>query len=249
MDSKCLFWDFDFGWAGSNHDWSVFQKTEIGKKFLHGKFKPYKLIGNATYPMRPCFILPFKGSKSGLSREKQYWNFIQSSTMMVVERAFGILKRRWQILLKRIDIPLHNVPDVVIACICLHNLGLIYTDGFDMRWAKQTEEEIEKTRVGVFGKFHNNDMFHIVKTSIKQMQSLQKPKVSIQQIVEDGSDYGSSGDKLEDSSRTKKHKEKKIKMMLFETTKFHESMAQIFYDAMVQKHGDATLPTSEEDSE
>ena len=24
VDSKCLFWDFDFGWAGSNHDWSVF---------------------------------------------------------------------------------------------------------------------------------------------------------------------------------------------------------------------------------
>ena len=94
IDSKCLFWDFDFGWAGSNHDWSVFQKTEIGKRFLQGKFKPYKLIGDAAYPVRPCFILPFKGSKSGLSREKHYWNFIQSSTRMAVERAFGILKGR-----------------------------------------------------------------------------------------------------------------------------------------------------------
>ena len=70
VDSKCLFWDFDFGWAGSNHDWSVFQRTQIGKKFLQGKFKSYKLIGDASYPMKPCFILPFKGSKSGLSREK-----------------------------------------------------------------------------------------------------------------------------------------------------------------------------------
>jgi hypothetical protein len=34
VDSKCLFWDFDFGWAGSNHDWSVFQRTEIDKKLL-----------------------------------------------------------------------------------------------------------------------------------------------------------------------------------------------------------------------
>ena len=67
VDSKCLFWDFDFGWVGSNHDWLMFQKTEIGKKIFQRKFKPNKFIGDATYPMRPCFILSFKGSKSGLS--------------------------------------------------------------------------------------------------------------------------------------------------------------------------------------
>ena len=68
----------------------MFQRTEIGKKFLEGKFKPYKLIGDAAYLMRLCFILSFKGSKSGLSPEKQ-WNFIQFNTKMAVERAFGIL--------------------------------------------------------------------------------------------------------------------------------------------------------------
>jgi len=34
VNSKRLFWDFDFGWARSNHDWSVFQRTEINKKIL-----------------------------------------------------------------------------------------------------------------------------------------------------------------------------------------------------------------------
>jgi hypothetical protein len=128
---------------------------------------------------------------------------------MAVERAFGILKGRWRILLKRIDLPLHNVPDVVTACICLHNFCLIHTDGFDMRWAKQAEEEMEQTRFGIFGKLHNIDMFHIAETSIKQMQSLQKPRVSIEQIVEDRSDYGSSGDKLEDSHQGLRNKKNK----------------------------------------
>ena len=91
---------------------------------------------------------------------------------MAIERAFGILKRRWRILLKRIDIPLDNVPDIVTACICLHNLCLIHNDGFDMRWAKQAEEKIEWTRLGIFDKLYNTDMLHIVETSIKQMQSL-----------------------------------------------------------------------------
>jgi hypothetical protein len=41
-----------------------------------------------------------------------------------------------------------------------------------MRWAKQAEEEMERTHLGVFGKLHNIDIFYIAKTSIKQMQSL-----------------------------------------------------------------------------
>ena len=73
-----------------------------------------------------------------------------------------------------------------------------------MQWAKQTNEEMERTRLGVFGKLHNINMFHIAETSIKQMQCLQKPKVSIQQIIQDGSDYDLNGDELEDSSKTKK---------------------------------------------
>ena len=87
----------------------MFQKTEIGKKILQWKFKSYKLIGDAGYPIKPSFILPFKGSKSGLSRHKQYWNFIQSSIKMAVERVFEILKGRWRILLKHFDLTLDNI--------------------------------------------------------------------------------------------------------------------------------------------
>ena len=89
--------------------------------------------------MRPFFIVPFKGQKSDLPRKKQYWNFIQSSTKMAVEKAFGILKGRWRILLKQIDMPLPHVPNVVTTCICLHNLCIILGDSFDMQWAKQAE--------------------------------------------------------------------------------------------------------------
>jgi hypothetical protein len=33
---------------------------------MKGAFLPYKLIGNATYPIRPWFYSPFKGEKKGL---------------------------------------------------------------------------------------------------------------------------------------------------------------------------------------
>jgi hypothetical protein len=139
VDSHCRFWDYDFGWAGRCHDWTLFQNSDIGKRIMRGELIPYKLIGDAAYPMRPWFYSPFKGEKEGLSRAKAHWNFIQSSTRMAVERAFDILKGRWRILLKRIDMPLQHIPNVITACICLHNLCIIHRDEFDIEWAKEGE--------------------------------------------------------------------------------------------------------------
>jgi hypothetical protein len=98
-------------------------------------FLPYKLIGDVTYPMQPSFNSPFKGDKDGLPRYKAHWNFIQSSTKMSVERAFGMLKGKFKLLLKRVDIPLRHMLDLVMACICLHNMCIANSNGFDMDWA------------------------------------------------------------------------------------------------------------------
>jgi hypothetical protein len=132
IDSQCTFWDYDFGWAGSIHDWVLFQKSEIEKRTMSRTFLPYKFIRDVAYPMRSWFYSPFEGEKASLSREKKYWNFIQSSTRMAVERTFGMLKGRWRILLKKIDMPLRNIPGMVTACICLRNLYLIHADEFNM---------------------------------------------------------------------------------------------------------------------
>jgi hypothetical protein len=92
MDANCKFWDCDFGWAGSCHDWTVFQRSQLGLRTLRGEFLPYKLIGDAAYPLRPWFFSPFKGTR--LTAEKAHWNFFQSNIIIAVERAFGILKGR-----------------------------------------------------------------------------------------------------------------------------------------------------------
>ena len=73
-----------------------------------------------------------------------HWNFIQSSTCMAVEKTFGILKGRWRILLKRIDMPLRNVPDIVTASLCLHNLYIIKKDEFNMEWAVDIENDLQE---------------------------------------------------------------------------------------------------------
>jgi hypothetical protein len=125
VNAKCKFWDYDFGWCGQIHDWTLFQKFEIGKKNMKGAFLPFKFIDDAAYPIRTWFYSPFKGEKGGMPRTKAHENFIQSNTQMAIERTFEILKGKWRILLKRNDMLLWNLLDIVSACLCLHNLCIL----------------------------------------------------------------------------------------------------------------------------
>ena len=143
VSAKCLFWDFDIGWAGSMHDANLWARTEIGQHCEAGKLSPYCLVGDAAYPCHPWMLAPFKGHKDGLSREEYHWNFVQSSTRMCVERAFGMLKGRWRILLKRIDVHLKNVPDLVATCLVLHNMCIMFGDEFwKQEWLREATDDV-----------------------------------------------------------------------------------------------------------
>ena len=130
VSSRCVFWDFDIGWAGSMHDANLWAMSDIGKFCEDGRLSPYALVGDAAYPCRPWMLAPYKGHKDGLTKEEYNWNFVQSSTRMCVERAFSMLKGRWRILLKRIDVNLKNVPNLVSTCLVLHNMCIIFGDIF-----------------------------------------------------------------------------------------------------------------------
>jgi hypothetical protein len=127
---NAFFWDFDIGWVGSMHDANLWAMMDIGKFCKAGKLSPYVLVGDAAYLCRPWMLALFKGHKDGLTREEYHWNYVQSSTRMCIERAFGMLKCRWRILLKRVDVYLKNVPELVATCLLLHNICIIFGDTF-----------------------------------------------------------------------------------------------------------------------
>lgn len=95
------------------HDWMLFQLTNVEKYCIRGKFLPYKLIGDCEYLIWPFMPLrkmhqstynPFKSCVEGLEDYKENYNLIQSSTGMCKECAFGILKGRWRIIMRRVGI-------------------------------------------------------------------------------------------------------------------------------------------------
>ncbi len=34
VNAKCNLWDYDYGWACSNHDWALFQKIDLGNRVM-----------------------------------------------------------------------------------------------------------------------------------------------------------------------------------------------------------------------
>ena len=95
-------------------------------------------MGDTAYSCRPWMLAPFKGHKDGLPREEYHWNYVQSSTRMCIERAFKMLKGRWRILLKRIDVNLRSVPELVTTCLVLHNICIIFGDNY---WKNEWKQE------------------------------------------------------------------------------------------------------------
>ena len=60
-----------------------------------------------------------------LSMKETNQKFIQSSTIMCLEKTFGILKGRWRLRMKRFKVPWTNMPDIIATCIILHNLSIV----------------------------------------------------------------------------------------------------------------------------
>ena len=66
-----------------------------------------------------------------LNRSQRRFNKTLSSARYTVERAFGVLKARWRILLKRLDNRFENIPEVIVSCCILHNFCQEAGEEFD----------------------------------------------------------------------------------------------------------------------
>ena len=73
---------------------------------------------------------PFS-NRGRLSPQKRRFNEKLSAMRSVIERAFGLLKGRWRLLLKKIEQSHTSVPRSVTAAFVLHNFCVMQGDSFD----------------------------------------------------------------------------------------------------------------------
>ncbi|XP_075556579.1 uncharacterized protein LOC142588636 [Dermacentor variabilis] len=128
VDDRGLFRSITCNVPGSAHDATVLKLSNLyrrsndllpqGERTLRGFQIPFMLLGDPAYPCLPWIL---KGYTGALSKEQESFNVYHSSGRNVVEHAFGRLKGRWRILLKRADTSYKFMPTVIAATCILHN--------------------------------------------------------------------------------------------------------------------------------
>ena len=126
------------GWEGSAHDGDVIRDA-LGKGLCTPPGKFY--LGDAGYALTPYCLTPFRGVRYHLKEwaqgnrapqnYKELYNLRHSNVRNVVERSFGIIKKRFPILTHMRSYPLHIQVDIVKTCFMLHNYIRVNRDEAD----------------------------------------------------------------------------------------------------------------------
>ena len=88
-------------------------------------------LGDAGFPLKSGLLTPYRGvryhlkeySTCGPQNAKEIFNHRHASLRTVIERAFGVLKKRFPIIASGTEpyYSLQTMTDITIACCILHN--------------------------------------------------------------------------------------------------------------------------------
>ena len=138
-DTSLKFLDITVGYPGSLHDARVFSLSPIFNAISNGIIMtgPTQMIsgisvgpllsGDSAYPLSPFLLTPFC-SRTILTRTQKMFNKNFCGLSIIIERAFGLLKNRWRLLLKMNEAELENAVISIVAACVLHNFCILYKD-------------------------------------------------------------------------------------------------------------------------
>lgn len=114
------FYNFVARWAGSVHDSRIFENSQICAALEDGRL-PGHLLGDSGYPCRKYLLTPILNPRD---EHEEAYNASHIKTRNTVERAFGVLKRRFAYLGTTMRTELQNTRLIAVAAVVLHNLAV-----------------------------------------------------------------------------------------------------------------------------
>lgn len=123
------FYDFVCRWAGSTHDSRIFNHSQLHQRLERGEIEGI-LLGDSGYSCTKFLLTPLLHPQS--SPENRY-NSAHRRGRCIVERTFGIWKRKFSVLSadSRIRLRIDSVMNVCCACAYLHNTLISLNDEID----------------------------------------------------------------------------------------------------------------------
>ena len=136
VDHNLWFWHHSFGYPGSLNDINIWNRSCLLKSFLDGSFandvdfefrigedrvfhRLWVLV-DGIYPKLSRFVKTIQEPVGHKASRYARW---QESARKDVERAFGVLQRKFHVLVRKIELwYVGDIANVVNSCICLHNM-------------------------------------------------------------------------------------------------------------------------------
>ncbi|KAF5443105.1 hypothetical protein F2P56_035693 [Juglans regia] len=133
------------GWEGTAHDARLFMDA-LSRPGIDFPLPPegYYYLVDSAFPCTLGFMPPYprvryhmsdRHSNSSFSGYQYYFNYRHSSLQNVIERTFGVLKKRFRILKSMNPYKVTRLRYIIIACFVMHNIIRSITPN-DKIWRK-----------------------------------------------------------------------------------------------------------------
>ena len=126
--------------------WTVLPSLHSCYAFeVNGHVYPrFYLLTDGTYPPWACFIQSIHEPQGPM---KEHFTKCQEGAQKDVERAFGVLQARWEIVKNPVrQWDLETISNIMMACIIMHNM--IIEDERDLRLEAFHDWMVEKVLLG-----------------------------------------------------------------------------------------------------
>jgi hypothetical protein len=132
VDSNYRFLWASCGFPGNSHDSIIFQSFELWNNITENNAIPNigqtvdktviypLLLGDSAFPLQTWMMKPY--TNAVLATKQSNFNYRLSRARMVTEGAFGQMKGRWRVLLRKMESEADQVKTTALACIVLHNI-------------------------------------------------------------------------------------------------------------------------------
>ena len=139
-----------WGPVGSSSDGQIFNRRKMKRRIENetlglpppeplgpgGPDLHYILLGDDAFALMPWLVKPY--SRQQLTREERIANYGISRGRRVVQNSFGILVKRFRVLLTTMEQRPKVVRDIVLTCVVLHNM-------LKRHWGEQTDDPLKLT--------------------------------------------------------------------------------------------------------
>lgn len=122
-------------WPGSCHDQTIFNNSRLKFNLENGRFRNFHLIGDSGYAVEKFLLTPLQNVNT---EPEALYNEALIRTRNVVERKYGVWKRRFPILSQGIKVDVDTAMVIIVATAVLHNMAI------EMNEVMPEVEEVEE---------------------------------------------------------------------------------------------------------